>query len=105
MIVRTLIIASLVLTTTASAAFRVHAEHEVRVEKSAIRKLGREERQLRAEIERLRFEVDVLESAPRLNELSRGLLPLAPGNAQQLADGERLRTVIDPTAARLESDR
>lgn len=93
--------AVLALAISGTAIFRLHTETQVRLEKSELRKLDRQEAQLRAEIDRLTFEVEVLESAPRLNELSADRLPLAPGRARQMADGEVLRDVLDP-AARLE---
>lgn len=100
--IRTLFLAVLALSLTGSAIFRLHTEHRVRIEERAIVALDRQEERLRAEIDRLSFEVEVLESAPRLNELSADRLPLAPGQSRQLADGDVLRDVLDP-AARLES--
>lgn len=100
--IRTLCLPVLVLAVTGAAVFRLEAEQRVRVEQHELARLERQAQSLRAEIERLRFEVDVLESAPRLKELSLGRLPLEPGSAHQLADGETLRHVIDP-AASLES--
>jgi len=101
-VIRTLFLAALALSLTGSAIFRLHTEHRVRTEERAIVALDRQEERLRAEIDRLSFEVEVLESAPRLNELSADRLPLAPGQSRQLADGDVLRDVLDP-AARLES--
>jgi len=100
--IRNVVLFALVIAVTGAAVFRLQAEHAVREERRELAELDRLEDQLRAEIERLRFEVDVLESAPRLKELSEGRLPLVPGSANQLADGETLRDVIDP-AARLEN--
>ena len=100
--IRLVLTSSLALVLVASAIFRLSAEHAVREERIALSKLGREEMQLEAEIARLRFEVEVLESAPRLKELSSRRLPLAPGSGRQMADGDVLLDVIDP-AARLEN--
>ncbi|MEM1379332.1 MAG: hypothetical protein AAGH41_01780 [Pseudomonadota bacterium] len=100
--IRFVVFSALALSITGSAIFRLHTEHRVRTEESAIRSLSRQEQLLRAEIDRLSFEVEVLESAPRLNELSVDRLPLAPGNGQQLDDGDVLRGVLDP-AVRLET--
>ncbi|GGY41681.1 FtsB/FtsL family cell division protein [Parvularcula lutaonensis] len=100
--IRLLSFAALAAILTGSAIFRLSAEHQVRMEARAIAKLERQEAQLQAEIDRLQFEVEVLESAPRLNELSQGRLPLAPGSGRQLADGDVLLDVIDP-AARMEN--
>lgn len=99
--IRVLSLTLLALVVTGSAIFRLSAEHQVRTEKKALATLDREESQLRAEIDRLRFEVEVLESAPRLNELSAYHLPLAPGSGRQMADGDALLNAIDP-AVRLE---
>ncbi|MEM9838133.1 MAG: hypothetical protein AAF830_03155, partial [Pseudomonadota bacterium] len=96
--IRFLVLSVLVLSVAGSAAFRLHTEHRIRTEQSAIAKLDKQHDRLRAEIDRLSFEVDVLESAPRLNELSAERLPLAPGSAGQMADGDVLRDVIDPAA-------
>jgi hypothetical protein len=100
--IRPLILAALIAAAAASAAFRLHTETTVMHERKAIGRLDREAANLRAEIDRLSFEVEVLESAPRLNELSADRLPLAPGSARQMADEEVLREVLDP-AQRLEA--
>lgn len=100
--IRLLSFAALAVILTGSAIFRLSAEHQVRMEGRAIAKLERQQAQLQAEIDRLQFEVEVLESAPRLNQLSKGRLPLAPGSGRQLADGDVLLDVIDP-AARMEN--
>lgn len=100
--IRTLFLTTLAVVIAGTAIFRLHTEHQVRTEKSAIARLDRQQAQLRAEIDRLVFEVEVLESAPRLNELSADRLPLSPGSGRQMADGEVLRDVLDP-ATRLEN--
>lgn len=100
--IRHVVTAALAIVFVGAAIFRLTAEHEVREEKRALARLDRHEAQLEAEIARLRFEVEVLESAPRLNELSHRRLPLAPGSGRQMADGDVLLDVIDP-AARLEN--
>lgn len=96
--IRTLLFTALALIVTASAIFRLQTEHLVRQERAAIARLEHRQEQLEAEINRLTFEVEVLESAPRLNELSADRLPLAPGSGSQMADGEVLRDVLDPAA-------
>lgn len=96
--IRPILLSALALVLTGSAILRLSAEHQVRTEKHAIAKLDRQESRLKAEIDRLRFEVEVLESAPRLNELSANRLPLAPGSGRQMADGDVLLDAIDPAA-------
>ncbi|MEM1409369.1 MAG: hypothetical protein AAGG79_01325 [Pseudomonadota bacterium] len=98
---RHLTFASLFFFVAASAIFRLSGEHAVGQQEAALTRMASYEEHLSAEIDRLRFEVEVLESAPRLKEVGDSRLGLAPGNARQLADGRRLRDVIDP-AARLE---
>ncbi|MCQ8185076.1 cell division protein FtsL [Parvularcula maris] len=100
--IRFAIFAVLSLALAGSAIMRLSAEHQVREERRAIARLDRQEKQLQAEIDRLRFEVEVLESAPRLGELSADRLSLAPGSGEQMADGDVLRGVIDP-APRVET--
>lgn len=99
--IRTVFIAGLAVCVAGTAMFRLYTEHRVRTEEARISRLVQHQDVLRAELDRLRFEVEVLESAPRLNELSAERLPLAPGSPRQMADGDILRDVIDP-AARLE---
>jgi cell division protein FtsL len=94
--IRTAITGILCLALAGTAILRLSAEQQVREERSAIARLDRQERQLEAEIDRLRFEVEVLESAPRLGELSADRLSLAPGSGEQMANGDKLLDVIDP---------
>ncbi|MEM9809684.1 MAG: hypothetical protein AAF788_00505 [Pseudomonadota bacterium] len=96
--IRIVCLMALTMALTTSAIFRLHTETGVRHEIQSLALLEREQANLEAEIERLNFEVEVLESAPRLNELSADRLPLAPGGAQQVADGEVLRDVLDPVS-------
>lgn len=99
--IRLATLAVLIVAVAGAAIVRLTAEHEVRAERRAISKLERQQAKLQAEVDRLRFEVEVLESAPRLNELSADRLPLTPGSGRQMADGDVLLDAIDP-AARLE---
>jgi hypothetical protein len=94
--IRTLFIAALAVLFAGTAIMRLAAEQEVQEERRAIARLERQEKQLEAEIERLRFEVEVLESAPRLGELSADRLSLTPGSGEQMANGDALLGVIDP---------
>lgn len=102
--IRNVLFVVMAITVALTAILRLAAENTVRAERSELARLERQQARLQAEIDRLHFEVEVLESAPRLNELSAGLLPLAPGSAGQMADDTVLRDVLDPSA-RLEKRR
>ncbi|MEM6747572.1 MAG: hypothetical protein AAF608_09155 [Pseudomonadota bacterium] len=96
--IRVLVLSLLAVSLSASAIFRLHTETVVRAERRDLAQLERERGDVEAELDRLRFEVEVLASAPRLNELTADRLPLAPGSVRQTADGEGLREVLDPIA-------
>jgi len=102
--IRNVLFTTMALVVAGTAIFRLAAENTVRAERSELTRLQTQQARLQAEIDRLHFEVEVLESAPRLNELSIGRLPLAPGSAGQMADEEVLRDVLGPSA-RLEKRR
>ncbi|MEO1040786.1 MAG: hypothetical protein AAFX52_00715 [Pseudomonadota bacterium] len=96
--IRVLALCVLAVSLSASAIFRLHTETVVRAERHELARLDREQGHIESELDRLRFEVEVLASAPRLHELTADRLPLTPGSVRQTADGEGLREVLDPVA-------
>ncbi|MEE4212946.1 MAG: hypothetical protein V2I43_27175 [Parvularcula sp.] len=96
--IRMFFLVCLAFALSSSAIFRLYTETQIRAEQRAVAEMEARRAGLRAQIDRLHFEVEVLESSQRLNELSADRLPLTPGSARQLADGEELRGVLDPVA-------
>jgi cell division protein FtsL len=96
--IRMFFLACLAFALSSSAIFRLYTETQIRSERRELAQMEEQRAGLQSQIDRLNFEVEVLESSQRLNELSAGRLPLAPGSARQLADGDELRDVLDPVA-------
>ncbi len=77
-----------------AAAGRFHAEAEVRGQRVALSAVAEEKREVEADIERVRLEVEVLESAGRLSELNADHLTLRAVRAGQLVGDHEVAGVI-----------
>lgn len=77
-----------------AAAGRFHAEAQVRQVERQLSQLSRDKQKVEGEIERVRLEVEVLESAGRLSELNANHLALRAVRAEQLVDDQAVAQVI-----------
>lgn len=77
-----------------AAAARFHAEAQVRESEREIARLDRRAIELASEIDRAELDVEVLESASRLNKLNSSHLALGTVRAEQLLDDEGFAEVI-----------
>ena len=93
----------LTLLLAAAAAGRFHAEAEVRRSEREIERLDREADVLSANVERVRLDVEVLESAGRLSKLNASNLALGTVRAEQLLDDRSLAGVIGLPSEGIES--
>lgn len=78
----------------AMALGRFYAEAEVRQSERTLAQLSEQKIMLEREIDRVRLDVEVLESATRLRELNEEYLALRTVKAEQMVDDQVLAEVI-----------
>lgn len=94
----------LVFLLVATAAGRFYAEAQVRQSAKEIARLEREAAYMTANIESVRLDVEVLESAGRLSKLNASHLALGTVRAEQLLDDRGFAEIIGlPTETKVES--
>ena len=85
---------SLVALLAVAAAGRFHAEAKVRQSEIELDRLAEQKEDLNRDIDRVRLDVEVLESAGRLTELNADRLALRTVRAEQLVDDSEFAGVL-----------